>query len=387
MQIDFKALEQALAPIAEIGQGELTFDAGGTQITLRVLRPAEEVEAQKFAAVALEGEADHAAVDYLDRFRLACLSHAIVAVGSQDFRNVDYVTTGETLDNGVAVKVPKHKALQMLLARWTRAALAGVFTKFHELLTRTELDAEKAIIFEPANIPSEIDRLNQRITELRSEMEKATAVEKTKFSETVSRVEAQVASQMQVPVPEKVETQEPISEPTPVRRAGPVIPQQAAPPMERPTTMAPPPRVDAPVSAPPPSRADSSFVDTADDDSMNAAMNAEHQRLMDMRQRAFEGRSQSDGSALDTIHPQLQQRRRPPHQDAFETEEDVGLTAALAQRARELSPTADGIPVFAMPAQDLDVPMTQIRPDKRALNPQIAHGGSTNPRFQGARKP
>ena len=227
MQIDFKALEQALAPIAEIGQGELTFDAGGTSITLRVLRPSEEVEAQKYASVALEGETEHAAVDYLDRFRLGCLSHAIMAVGSQDFRNVDFVTTGETLDNGTSIKVPTYKAMRQLLGRWTRAALSGVFTKFHELIMQTELEAEKAIIFKPANIPSEIDRLHQRITELRAEMEKAEAVKKTAFSETVGQVEAQLQDSLikgksTPPAPEAEAPPAPAEPPpAPTRRVGP----------------------------------------------------------------------------------------------------------------------------------------------------------------------
>ena len=73
MQIDFQALEQALAPIAEIGQGELTFDMGATPVTLRVLLPAEELEVQRYASEVIsargEGDDPNDAVDYLDRFR------------------------------------------------------------------------------------------------------------------------------------------------------------------------------------------------------------------------------------------------------------------------------------------------------------------------------
>lgn len=404
MQIDFKALEQALAPIAEIGQGELTFDAGGTTITVRVLRPSEEIEAQKFAASALDGEdTNHAAVDYLDRFRIACLSHAIVAVGSQDFRDVDYVATGDKLDNGTLVKVPKHKAMRELLGRWTRSALAAVFNKFHELVDRTEKEAEQAIIFEPSNIPSEIDRLQQRIEGLRHEMDKAQAVEKTKFSETMASaaalVQQQSASPQEEPEPTPIPEPAPAAAPAP-RRAGPVTPQQAAPPPERsaaasqPQVVHVPAPTEAPPSAPPvprapPPRADSSFINADDEDGMNAAMDAEHHRLLDMRRRAAQGqRPQSDDSALDTIHPQLQQpRRRPPHQDAADTEAEVGFVEAAAQRARELGATPDGVPVFAMPAQDLDTPTSRGRPDRNALNPQVQGGGATNPRFQGPRRP
>jgi hypothetical protein len=400
MQIDFKALEQALAPIAEIGQGELTFDAGGTSITLRVLRPHEEVEAQKYAASALEGDSDGAAVDYLDRFRVGCLSYAIVAVGSQDFRNVDYVDTGEKLENGTPIKVPTYKAMRGLLSQWTRSALSGVFGKFHELLMRTEKEAERAIIIEPADIPTEIDRLRQRIEELRGEMEKAQAVEKTKFSETVANAEAQVRAQAapQPPAaPPQQESQPPSPQVLPPQARRPISPAAAAPPVAAqgtapaPTVQVPPPAMAtaAPTTAPvppprPPSRADSSFIDTSDDDAANAAVVQEHQRLVAMRQRAALGQVQEEeGSALETVHPQLQQgRRRPPHFDAAEVEAQVQATAP----ARHLGDTADGVPVFAMPSQDLEVAGSRRVPDKGALNRPVSPAESRNPRFQPSRK-
>lgn len=402
MQINFKALEQALAPIAEIGQGELTFDAGGTPITLRVLRPWEEVEAQKYASTALESADDNnAAVDYLDRFRLGCLSHAIVAVGSTDFRQVDYVETGDTTENGVPIKVQKHKAMRDLLSRWTRSAISGVFMKFNELVQKTEIEAERAIEYEPANIPAEIDRLHQRIEELRAEQTKQEATEKSRFSAMVAEAEAQVvanATQARSQAPEPDPTPEPEApEPQPVpaqapRRTGAIIPQ-AAPPPER--VVVPPtaqPQAAAPQrpQAPPvPPRPDSSFINAEDDASMNAAMMAEHQRLLEMRRRQMQGQPPMDeASALEKVHPQLQPpRRRPPHLDAAETEEDLGLLEARAQQARHLGETPDGVPVFALPAQDLEVAGNRPRPNKAALDPKTESGGSRNPRFQPPRRP
>lgn len=396
MQIDFKALEQALAPIAEIGQSELTFDAGGTTITLRVLRPFEEVEAQKFASKALASGEEQAAIEYLDLFRLGCLSHAIVAVGDQDFRDVEFVTTGEKLENGTFIKVPKYKALRQLLNLWTRSALSGVFTKFHELLMKTEKEAEKAIIFEPANVPAEIDRLHQRIAEMKAELEKAELVERTKFSDKVAQAQSLVGGS-----PSNQQADAPVSEaqaPAP-RRTGPITPQQAAPPEERQAAPQQVPQSSQPQERPqhhpapvaPPPRADSSFINADDDDGMNAAMNAEHNRLLEMRRRAATGqRPMDEASALETIHPQLQPqqaRRRPPHQDAAEVEAEVGYTDAVAQQARHLG-QMDGKDVYAMPAQDLDMPGPRSRPDRGALDPKVPEGGgSKNPRFQAPRRP
>ena len=156
MQIDFKALEQALAPIEEIGQGELTFEAASTTITLRVLLPAEEVEAQRYAASVLqdEVEGDHSAVDYLDRFRIACLSHSVVAIGDMDFRGLEYVETGEVLPNGSPIKVTKSKALRTLLARWTRSTLTVVYSKFSDLTSKAEAAAESLIEYTPSDLPA-----------------------------------------------------------------------------------------------------------------------------------------------------------------------------------------------------------------------------------------
>ena len=394
MQLDFKALEQALAPIAEIGQGELTFDVGGTPVTVRVLRPSEEVEAQKYASVALEGDADHAAVDYLDRFRLACLSHAIVAVGNQDFRNVDYVTTGAKLDNGTEIKVPKHKAMRDLLGRWTRAALSGVFNKFHELLAKTEKEAEQAIVFEPSDIPSEIERLQQRIADLKGDMEKAKVAELTKFTATVEQAQALAQEKAQVAPPAPEAPPEEVPEPSPARgpvRRAPITPQRAAPPPVVQVPPPPPPSQQAAAPQPsappapqaPPPRPDSSFVNFDDDDGVHAAMEAETQRLLEMRRRAARNQQpQDEGGALDQVR-----HRRPPHLDALEAEEEIGVTQAAAMRAREVGVTPDGTPVFALPAQDLDTPSFRGRPSAGPLNPQVRQGGATNPRFQRPNKP
>ena len=424
MQIDFKALEQALAPIAEIGQGELTFDAGGTTITLRLLLPQEELAVQKYAAEAMEGETDsNSATDYIDRFRVSCLAHSVVAVGDYDFRGVDYVQTGETLGNGTPVKIPRVKALLTLIGRWSRPILVAAFKKYNELLNTVQTRVDKAVEFSPSDRDAEIERLEERLAELKLAKEEEAQKVQNQFAQRVDAVasagEVQTMRESPGSFParkplaaadedEEADEPEPARAPAPPpapappipvpRRAGPVIPQQAAPPPERGAVPpqgvvhVPPPTEAPPVPRAAPPRADSSFINAEDEDGMNAALAAEHDRLMDMRRRAAQGqRPQSDGSALDMVResqPHLQQpRRRPPHQDAVETEAEVGFVGAAAQRARELGATPDGVPVFAMPVQDLDTPAARNRPDRGALNPQTQGGGSTNPRFQGPRKP
>lgn len=388
MQIDFKALEQALAPIEKIGQGELTFDAGPTTITLRVLLPHEEVEAQNYAAVALKDgdEGGHNAVDYLDRFRIACLSHAVVAVGTMNFRGVEYVETGETLANGATVKVPKHKALRQLLGRWTRSTLTAVFAKFSELVHRTEEDAEKAIEYEPSSLPAEVERLQKRIAELKQQMEVATVAEKSKFSDHVAHV-SEVGDLLVTPAVEQSHVQDQEDQvdpeqilPTPARRTGPIIPQAAPPPQPAPASRA------APEPAPQSTRAsvESSFINP-EDDSMDAALDQEHNRLLAMRQSRAQGEASQDSPSLSG--PQMRRLvRPPPHQEAHEVDRDLGVLDTGARTAREIGKIGDA-PIFELPAQDLSTPAPTRAPTQVTLNPQTPGGGSRNPRFQSPSKP
>lgn len=396
MQIDFKALEQALAPIEEIGQGELTFDAAGTTVTLRVLRPAEELAVQRYASEAMTSEDDPtSAVDYLDRFRVSCLAHAVVAVGDMDFRDLVHVETGEVLANGTPIKIPKAKALQTLIDRWSRSLLLRAFRKYHELTSQVEQKAEKAVVFTPSDLDAEIERLESHLAELKAEK----ANEATKATEAFTsgmtaalREEERIQQVGDVLKPATGEREAPPATSGPqVRR--PISPVAATPPSTGHVTTSPSTPVQAPIQVPaqpahPPTRPDSSFIDAGDDEATNAALAAEHQRLLAMRRRSAQGlpaESEGSGSALEQVHPQLQPgQRRPPHMDAAEIEAEVHAVAA----ARHLGDTAEGVPVFALPAQDLEVaPNRRPQPDKGTLNRPVNPAESRNPRFRQPSKP
>jgi len=388
MQIDFKALEQALAPIKEIGQGELTFDAGTTPVTLRILLPVEELEVQRFAGVVFENASEDTteteqannAISYLDKFRTATLSYSMIQVGGLDLRDADFVATGEKLDNGADIKVPRHKALKQLIEAWPRAVLVRAFHKYSELLNQVEAKAEKAIVFQPSNYEAEIERLEGRVADLKEAQEKEKADSEEAFS---ARVKA-VASQTEGTQPEPAQTpepDEPVLDPqqamSPVhRRTGPISPGAAPPPMvsgiEQPT--APPARRKNPP------KPDSSFINDEDDDAMNAALDAEHARIMARRRAAATGQApMSEGSALETIHPQTR-NRRPPHQAAAQVEDEVGAVRPVAEQMGEL----DGKPVFKMPTQELSTPAS--RGAGRAVVNQ-AVDQQKNPRFRPPNKP
>jgi len=125
-----------------------------------------------------------------------------------------------------------------------------------------------------------------------------------------------------------------------------------------------------------------------DDEGLDAALDAEHHRIAMMRQRAAQGKAPvNEGSALQTIHPQL---RRPPHLAAREAEDEIGVLQASAEQARLLGdmPGHPGVPVYQMPVQDLGTPEHRPQGDPRqALNAQPEAGGSSNPRFTRPTKP
>ena len=389
MQIDFKALELALAPIAEIGQGELTFDLGTTAITLRMLLPKEEVEVQRYAGMALKDDDENdntAAVRYIDRYRVGALSYAIVQVASMDFRGLAHVETGEMLDNGTPIKVEKHKALRTLMDNWTRTVLTGAFQKFNELVNRTEKEAEDAIEFEPSDIDAEIDRLDIEMERLKKAKADEAEKNKSTFSEQVRSLAAADAAdpESQTPTDEGAEAPavtepEPTTMQMPEAPRQPITPASAAPPAAPPENPQPQPvRPRQDIPAP-----DTSFVDTSDEDGMRAATAMEHRRIVEMRRRAAQGQPAPDQhSALQHVP---QPGRQPPHLAAQAADGEVSALAKggeLAERVAKAEKVGeiDGKEVFRMPTQALDVP--SARGGRPPINPTQKTDESRNPRFR-----
>jgi rRNA processing protein Krr1/Pno1 len=245
MQITMDALESALAPIEAIGKGEITFDINGVPITLRVLLPEEDAEVQKFSSQIMgTGENEGAALEYLERFKMTVLSYAVLAIGPHDFRGVQFVETSEKLANGQTVKIPKPDAMRRLMARWSGILRSAVFRKYVELMSNVEKEAEKVIKFEPTDFDAEIERLERRLEQLKSERESANAEAAASATSRLAKAivaqeDSQKAGQAPTqpsppeeaptPVPEAPATAQP--SPLPARRQ-PISPTVAMPPSE-----------------------------------------------------------------------------------------------------------------------------------------------------------
>lgn len=326
--INLADLKSALSKVAEIGNPERTFTINGIELTLRVLKPYEEIEVQKKAMEALkEGEETNqvVAADYLQRFRVSTLSYAIVAIGELDLRNLKYVETGETLPNGVAVKIPKHEAIEEIVSDWGRDMLSAVFQKFGELTEYVESKVEGTIVYEPEVLENEIERLEARLKELKAKRTSEGAPKNEAFSQSVEVATKEEANQIDIK-PESVlaEKGHPITPSAPRQSA---IPISEAPPLEK---HIPEP---APTRAPEPAQ-----YDPRHDEAYQKEVEEENLRLLRERQ-------------------------------------------AQAQQAPAKPEQIDGVEVYRMPTQTLDnrAPTPNQKP-QATLNPN--HSAPSNPNFK-----
>ena len=420
-QITLAALEKALAPLEELSRGEITFDVGETPVTMRLLTPEEETEVQKYASAGLsteEVEGDEeasggSALEYLERLKMGVISYAIVAVGEGDFRDVEWVETGETLDNGQQVKVARHMAIRQLVLRWGGSIRLGLYRKYTELVLSMEEKAEKAIKLEPADLDAEIERVEgvlQRLKLAKAEAEGGPASPvRSQFSEALQNAESieteasdkkRAASDVvraraagaDIDLPE--EPQEAPQEPEGERRS--IIPEVAPPPVP-PTASAPemPPPVPAPAEEagkkeeePPPTPFDTIQDSFLDPDDPEAAVAAANKQLLHAH---LAGRGQSTAPVPDSVLTEVRRHslQRPPHLDAAEAERALAEEASsheelddfAQQQAAQVGSVKVGdkeAPVFQLPAEALE---TKAVP-AGAPSVNERKGGSINPRFR-----
>lgn len=387
--INLESLEQAFAEVEAIGKGEKTFDVGGTPVTLSVLLPQEETAVQDFASQGIEDaeDDDPAAIgvmNYLDRFKLATLSYALVQVGDLDLRKVSYLPSGETLPNGKEVKIPKHEALMNLVSRWSSPVRDGIFRKYGELLNEIGDEAAKAIKFSPSDLDAEIERVEERLADLKAQKEnQSTKEEAGDFTTRVNTInelgeatekagqdlkrQAQASAEPKAEAtPQNVEPSEPQAAPS--RRSA--VPQQATPPTAAPTAAIPNQSVEPKEQPKPYKPSDESLVDSSN---LEAAVEAENRRLFEQRMAGQQAQSEDSGSVLDAVRNHVQKGGRvPPH--------------LSAQQVAESLPSDPVAQVGGAEAFRLDEPQTLgTQPSKQGnasanINPQPQ--GKRNPRFR-----
>ena len=312
--LDLNILKSAFTNISEIGKGEETFEINGTHITIRMLLPSEEVEVQKLSTLAYaeenrednEASGNLATAKYLETFKSAVLAYAIVQVNDLDLRNTSFVPTGETLPNGKPIKVTKVKAMREMLSSFSRRAMDNMFQRYSDLSTRIDIETEKSLDYEPIDLSAEIERLEERLSSLKTKQEvslKTAGIEESE-EQVKEDVSTLIQQQQSVGVNQPKPQVEPtLSEPNTVREQAPkprerVLPQQPQPVSEK-------------IETPQMSKKDvfetieSSFVDKGDKEPYPpSVLRNEQERLARMRSE--------------------RQHRQPPHLKAKKAHTDIG---------------------------------------------------------------
>ena len=181
--LDLNTLKNALKPLSEMGREEFTFEVDDISVTLRPLLPLEEVQVQRYAASVLEdiqaqeglSSSDNmsraAAMDYFDRFRIEIIANAIVQVNDLDLRNEKYIATGETLENGTPVQVPRGIAMRGIVQEWSRAMITVCFTRYGDLVQKIADEADKIAQTTLPDLDAEIERVEARLKTLKQDRE------------------------------------------------------------------------------------------------------------------------------------------------------------------------------------------------------------------------
>ena len=417
-QISFEALANAFAPIESIGRDEMTFEAEGVPVTIRVLLPEEENVVQRWAAEKLPENSEQGdAGDFIERFKLGMLSYAVIGAGQQDFRDVDFVETGETLPNGAKVKIARNLAMRKVLLKWSGALRTRIFNKYAELLKKMEIRAEQAILYEPSDLDTEIERLEQRLKELKADQErlKAPHTPTDVFIQTqaIADQDADARQERQDVLAKFATARADVSQEALAEEAGLAVEQldssqlqiprpraaawsqtaPATPPQEKQTQpVESMPQVQQPQQVQQFTKplSQDSFVDSSDPESLMAEAEAETNRLIAMRKKAMEAQRAVVPEPIPVSRPV----GRPPHLDAAETIQDMGLDSEetrILQEARtsRITPsgTVDGIPAYRNPTEALErrAPQPPQAGGQVQLN-SVPQNQGRNPRFQPPKK-
>lgn len=140
-------LKKALKPLMDISHKEKTVDLMGIRITLRTLTPTQEVLIQKNLPD-LNNE-ESSPIEFVDIFRTETLAQAIVEIGDNDLRGLQYVLTGEQTESGVPVKIEKVEAVKELMTSWPRPVISLLFNEFTSLIEDLENEVATVIGTDP----------------------------------------------------------------------------------------------------------------------------------------------------------------------------------------------------------------------------------------------
>lgn len=246
MTIDIEALTGALGKIGSLGQSEKTFRAGDHTVAIRLLGADEEKEVEKFSQIAWSeavDDSDPAAVaDWVDRARVATLSHVLLRIDDLDFRNEEYIETGEMDEAGTPIRKPRYLVMREVIKTWTRSVIHLCYVKYSELQATVEVSASQAIEVNEDSLNTEIKRLLGRVDTLERLKSKRDTTDAAKEKVDKAREAIDEYSSTQDEIRNGVPSVDPqVSESQPAQPTEPAqpsqrrsqIPARAAPPQRR----------------------------------------------------------------------------------------------------------------------------------------------------------
>lgn len=359
--LDLNTLKTALKPLSEMGRDEFTFDVDGMSITLRPLLPLEEVAVQRYSASILDDIQERegldtndnmsraAAMDYFDRFRIEIIANAIVQVGDLNLRDEKHIATGEILENGTPVQVPRGIAMRGIVQEWSRAMLTVCFARYGDLVQKIADEADKIARTTLPDLDAEIERVEARLASLKQDREtrakgdpSVTASQITNLVNAGKALEAEADSALSR-VEDELELQEAMKERKaarrPQQRKAEPAPTQAVEPAPAPTPPAPAPPQERksviPSASPPPSSFPSSggthvpgeVMSSFGDGDDPEVLAAEELRIMEARRQAALAR-----------HAAQEQEARDPFREAVEVASPEKGVEAYRLPKEELTP-------------------------------------------------
>jgi hypothetical protein len=170
MSISLNQLKSAMNKITNAGYQEKIVSLGENSITIKTLTPKEESELQKIISD-LSRQEDVTTLEFVDEVRKETLSRAIIQINNIDLRNIDKVETGEILENGIPVSIPRQEAVAIMIEDLPRILLGKVFEEMSKLTEEVEEKTNNLLKPDSVNVDVEIDSLEKRIHQLKMQKE------------------------------------------------------------------------------------------------------------------------------------------------------------------------------------------------------------------------
>lgn len=259
--MDLLQLQAIFKPITELSNQRDSIDINGIMVHFRVLTPQEDLEVLR-DAIAEAGDSETRQLEYISAVRDLTIARSITGIGKQSLEGQEFIETGEKLESGVLVRVPREEAVLGVIRKWSNPVLAGMY-RFYQTLVQKQKDAiNNACDFPSVDYDAEIARLQSEIEDLKARKlkENPTALPETE--------------------PEKHEQEPEESTPKAPARSVSRAPEPSVPEPEPDDSHEP---GDERLNF----DSDSSFVDTSDQESLAEAMRIENQKAAARRRNIF----------------------------------------------------------------------------------------------------